>query len=206
MGEDRQNEAITAEGKTVREKNPEAEALIQKGIQEKEKIIRTGFVAKQVEEAAKKIGYDFSGVDKPANEHTPYGLRYSEFVVPLVKAVQELSQINDDLQKQIDELKAIVLKSNLQSTLNVFSAALGQNIPNPFANSTTIHYTLPEKFSSAKIIVTDKNGKMLKEVSVSGSGKGSINVNAALLSSGAYQYSLYIDGRLIDTKQMMLQK
>src|SRR5678815_812838 len=65
LGEDRQNEA---EGKTVR---PEAESLIQKGIEEKEKIIRTGFVAQEVEAAAKKIGYDFSGVDKPQNEHTP---------------------------------------------------------------------------------------------------------------------------------------
>ncbi len=89
-----------------------------------------------------------------------------------------------------------------QSSLNVSSAALEQNLPNPFTNSTTIHYTLPEKFSSARIIITDKSGKSLKELNVSGSGKGSINVNAAMLSSGAYQYSLYIDGRLIDTKQM----
>src|SRR6266496_2504497 len=59
LGEDRQNETTTAEGKTVREKNSEADALIQKGIQEKEKIIRTGFVAQQVEAAAKTIGYDF---------------------------------------------------------------------------------------------------------------------------------------------------
>ncbi len=94
LGEDRKNETM-AEGRRVSEKNPEAEALIQKGIQEKEKIIRTGFVAQEVDEAAKRIGYDFSGVDKPANEHTPYGLRYSEFVVPLVKAVQELSQENN---------------------------------------------------------------------------------------------------------------
>ncbi len=199
LGEDRQDET-TAEGKTVREKNPEAEALIQKGIQEKEKIIRTGFVAQEVEEAAKKMGYDFSGVDKPANEHTPYGLRYSEFVVPLVKAVQELSQENNDLKKRIEKLEAMM--NRRQSSLNVSSAALEQNLPNPFTNSTTIHYTLPEKFSSARIIITDKSGKSLKELNVSGSGKGSINVNAAMLSSGAYQYSLYIDGRLIDTKQM----
>src|SRR6266542_2282981 len=205
LGEDRQNETTTAEGKTVREKNSEADALIQKGIQEKEKIIRTGFVAQQVEAAAKTIGYDFSGVDKPKNEHTPYGLRYSEFVVPLVKAVQELSKQNEDLQKQIDELKAIVLKGKQQSSLNVSSAALGQNVPNPFINSTIIHYTIPKSRNtgtSAKIIITDKNGKVLKEARVVGSGKGSINVDAATLSSGTYQYSLYIDGKLIDTKQM----
>ena len=217
LGEDRRNETTATEGKTARQKNPEAEALIQKGIQEKEKVIRTGFVAQQVEEAAKKIGYDFSGVDKPKNEHTPYGLRYSEFVVPLVKAVQELSKMsegllaeNDEKDATINELKTRIEKLEAimnaqQSKSYVSSAALGQNIPNPFTNSTTIHYTLPESRNigtSAKIIITDKNGKALKEVRLSGSGKGSINVDAATLSSGTYQYSLYIDGRLIDTKQM----
>ena len=48
----------------------------------------TGFIAQEVEQAAKKIGYDFSGVDAPKNEKDMYGLRYDEFVVPLVKAVQ----------------------------------------------------------------------------------------------------------------------
>ncbi len=213
LGEDRLDEITTAEGKTVREKNHEAEALIQKGIQEKEKIIRTGFVAQEVEEVAKRIGYDFSGVDKPANEHTPYGLRYSEFVVPLVKAVQELSQQNEDLKKEnqelktrLDKLEAAVFQSSSANIILRTSARLEQNIPNPFNHTTIINYTLPQISRSAKIIITDKNGKMLKEVRVSGSGKGSINVNVATLSSGSYQYSLYIDGRLIDTKQMILQK
>jgi len=213
LGEDEQNEIIVGEDKMLREKDPAAEALIQKGIEEKEKIIRTGFSAQEVEEAAKKIGYDFYGVDKPQNEHTPYGLRYSEFVVPLVKAVQELSKMNDELQKQneaqqkeIDEMKTIVLKGNHQLTSKVSSAVLEQNIPNPFNHTTTINYTLPEQHSSAKIIITDKNGKTLKELNVPGSGKGSLNVDAAMLSAGAYQYSLYMAGRLIDTKQMVLTK
>src|SRR4030095_5131662 len=122
LGEDRQNEV---DGKAVRDKNPEAEALIQKGIEEKEKVIRTGFVAQEVEEAAKKIGYEFSGVDKPQNENTPYGLRYSEFVVPLVKAVQELSQENNDLKKRIEKLEAMMNAG--QSKSYVSPAALGQN-------------------------------------------------------------------------------
>ncbi len=218
LGEDRQNEATAAEGKTVREKNPEAEALIQKGIQEKEKIIRTGFVAQQVEEAAKKIGYDFSGVDKPANEHTPYGLRYSEFVVPLVKSVQELSKMNDELkkqsearQKEIDELKAIVFNQNNTSSRaktnpELNNALLIQNVPNPFTNATTIKYTLPSKFTSAQIIITDKNGKQLKQLNISGSGIGTLHMDASTLSSGTYNYSLVIDGKITSTKQMVVLK
>jgi len=95
---------------------------------------------------------------------------------------------------------------NSQSQTKILSSAsLSQNIPNPFSNSTTISYSLPKQFSSAKIIVTDKSGKALKEINIS-AGKGSINVDASTLASGAYQYSLYVDGKRIDTKQMILAK
>ena len=68
----------------------------------KEKQVQTGFVAQDVEKSAKAVGYDFSGVD--VDEMGIYSLRYAEFVVPLVKAVQELSEQNDKLQEQVNEL------------------------------------------------------------------------------------------------------
>ena len=86
------------------------------------------------------------------------------------------------------------------------SAALEQNIPNPFNHTTTINYTLPQQHSSAKILITGKAGAVLKEVNISGSGKGSLQLDASTLAAGAYSYSLYIDGRLIDSKQMILAK
>jgi len=72
---------------------------------EKESMIQSGFIAQEVEQAAAETGYDFSGVDKPKNEDDLYGLRYAEFVVPLVKAVQELEQQVKELQLQIEDLK-----------------------------------------------------------------------------------------------------
>ncbi len=57
----------------------------------KSAVVNTGFLAQEVEAAALELGYDFSGVDAPANATDLYGLRYGQFVVPLVKAVQELS-------------------------------------------------------------------------------------------------------------------
>jgi hypothetical protein len=64
----------------------------------KARKVNTGFIAQEVEAAARECGYDFSGVVKPENEQSQYQLGYSEFVVPLVKAVQEQ-------QKEIDELR-----------------------------------------------------------------------------------------------------
>lgn len=67
----------------------------------KSKIVYTGFIAQDVEAIAKQVGYDFSGVDAPKNDKDLYGIRYAEFVVPLVKAVQELSKQNEEQQKLI---------------------------------------------------------------------------------------------------------
>jgi hypothetical protein len=168
-----------------------------------EKIQFTGFVAQDVDKAAKNIGYDFSGIDKSGKI---MGLRYSDFVVPLVKAVQQLSQQNEDLQKQINELRAMMSSSNINTNIMINDASLSQNNPNPFTKTTTIAYSLPQKFAHAQIIITDKNGKTLKQINISGSGKGAVNIDAATLSAGAYNYALYADGKLISSKQMVLTK
>ncbi len=194
-------------------------------------IIHNGFIAQDVEKAATLLHYDFSGLDKPQSSEGLYGLRYSDFVVPLVKAVQELSKMNnekdtriDSLQKQYEDLKALVLKiqkcipcsknmnnamqnNTSQEYLNIVNnTSLEQNAPNPFINTTSIGYYLPQKFSSAKIIVTDKSGKILQQLNLPTPGKGTVHVNASAMASGAYHYSLYVDGRLIETKQMMSAK
>ncbi len=75
-----------------------------------ENIRFTGLLAQEVEAAAKSIGYDFSGVDKPSNEQTPYGIRYAELVVPMIKAMQEMKILIDKQQKEIEELKASLRK------------------------------------------------------------------------------------------------
>jgi trimeric autotransporter adhesin len=65
-------------------------------------------LAQQVNDAAKKIDFNFSGIDLPSNEQTLYGLRYAELVVPLIQSVKELKAIIDEQQKQIDALKKVL--------------------------------------------------------------------------------------------------
>ncbi|MBK9462111.1 MAG: tail fiber domain-containing protein [Sphingobacteriales bacterium] len=79
-----------------------------------EKIRMTGFLAQDVEKAAQNAGFDFSGIVKPQNEHDLYSLRYAEFVVPLVKAVQEQQAIIETQGKTIEVLQA---KANEVETL-----------------------------------------------------------------------------------------
>ena len=77
-----------------------------------EKIKFSGFRAQEVEKAAQEAGYYFSGVDKPESGNGLWGLRYAEFVVPMIKGMQEqqdmintLKEQNKEQQKMIEELQ-----------------------------------------------------------------------------------------------------
>ncbi|MDR2233610.1 MAG: tail fiber domain-containing protein [Tannerella sp.] len=176
----------------------------------------TGFVAQNVESAALSIGYDFSGLDAPENEKNLYGLRYSEFIAPLVKAVQELTGINNALERRIELLEEMV--DRLQSgngnnppvsnaRIPYHDASLEQNFPNPYNYTSTIRYTLPQAFGSAKIIITSTSGVTMKHLPLAaGSGAGQITVDAGSLPAGMYFYSLVIDGTKVDTKKMIVSK
>ena len=193
---------------------PSAEEITAR--KQKEQIVYTGFVAQDVEAAANSLQYDFSGVDKPKNEKDLYGLRYAEFVVPLVKAVQELSKLNNDKDAKINDLETRLVKletmMNMQSstpnsklqTINISNASLEQNKPNPFNQSTTIKYFIASDFHSAQLIVTDLNGKNVKRFEIKNAGYGQQTLAASELASGVYQYTLILDGKAIDSKKMEL--
>jgi hypothetical protein len=188
-----------------------------KGRQDKAKVVYTGFVAQEVEKLAKEINYDFSGVDAPVSENGFYSLRYGDFVVPLVKAVQELNKKNEELEQRIQKLEAL-LSNNEESFLNnktdkksnetvyLSSARLEQNSPNPSKTSTIIRYFLPDEVSSASVVISDMKGKIIKTISLKTKGSGQININTALLTSGTYSYSLLIDGKQIDTRRMTIAR
>ncbi len=97
----------------------------------KDQIRYTGFIAQEVEAAARQAGYDFSGVDVPQNAGGLYGLRYAEFTVPLVKAVQEQQVVIEaqtvEIQKQGAENAALKAQlETLKTQLDAQSAQLKQ--------------------------------------------------------------------------------
>ena len=73
------------------------------GYNEATQMRRSGFIAQEVEKAALTSGYNFSGIIKPKTAEEYYGLSYESFVVPLVKAVQELKEENNGLKQKLEE-------------------------------------------------------------------------------------------------------
>lgn len=70
----------------------------------------SGFIAQDVEALSKSLGYEFSGIDAPQHSKDIYGLRYADFVVPIVKSVQELNNLLLKKDKEIESLN----KSNVE--------------------------------------------------------------------------------------------
>src|SRR6185295_9131957 len=125
----------------------------EKELQELSKVRSSGFLAQEVEKTIKETGFEaFDAVHKPTNDNDNYSLAYSHFVVPLVKAVQELNAKAEAQQKLIDELvKAKPADSGTETGSDqrqeqsivlsgMNNAYLGQNTPNPFNEATRIDY------------------------------------------------------------------
>lgn len=180
----------------------------QKVAEEKGKIRYTGFVAQEVAVAAKKVDFDFSGVLAPRTEEDHYALRYAEFVVPLVKAVQELSEENEKKAEQIRELEARLAKIETllkdRSNVEINAAQLEQNTPNPFTESTQIRYFLPENTTNASLQIVDMNGRIKKTILLEHRGFGQLNLQARSLHAGMHTYRLIVDGKIAVTRQMLI--
>lgn len=208
----RPQSAKTADGKSTAPPPIDANA-----IKQKEQVSYSGFIAQDVEASAKKIGYDYSGVHIPAGDKDLYSLDYAKFVVPLVKAVQELSNSKDSLISVVDSLRAA--QTNMQTQINTIlrqlnnlkttafsgdAPQLKQNAPNPFNNTTTIDYYLPPSTSKAWLTIRDAAGHVLRSVELDNKGQGQATINAGDLAAGSYFYTLVVNDRIIATRQMIL--
>ena len=185
----------------------------------KEKVVYTGFIAQEVERSAKELNYDFSGVDAPKNSNDLYNIRYADFVIPLVKAMQELSKMNDEKdavilqqQKQIDaiiqRLETLEKKNSVSNVSNASAEGLSfmaQNVPNPFSSTTVINYSVPKMVHSATMNITNTQGKTVKSISLNNK-QGSITLNSGELAAGNYFYELNVDGKKYGSRQMTVIK
>ena len=124
------------------------------------------------------------------------------------KSTDELQDEIIELKREMEELKTIVnsIKGGSLTINENNKALLYQNMPNPFSNTTTIRYYLPEGVSKAFIQVADLQGTLLKAFEIVDAGKQTVIVNGGELPAGTYLYSLFADNKLIDSKKMILTR
>jgi len=173
--------------------------------------IHYGFLAQDVQKTFPDLVYkDSAGL---------FSVDYIGMIPLLVDALRDQKTQLDEQAKQIADLTDLVTKSNSgpkkigasqtgsTSETDVLTyPVLDQNVPNPFNTSTTIGYYLPITITNASIYVYDMNGVQLKSYTVAERGKGTITIQGSEFNAGMYLYALIADGKVIDTKRMILTK
>ncbi len=161
-----------------------------------------GFLAQEVEQVIPELVFtDDSSHLKSMN--------YIALVPYLVQAIKEQQEQIKTLQDELSSCcttgntKDMMINSNSSNTSSK-TAFLMQNVPNPFSTKTVIRYYIPETSNTAKLMIFDMQGKLIKTYSVSNKKEGYTEINGGEMQPGMYMYSLIIDGKELDTKRMIL--
>ncbi len=179
-----------------------------------EKVVRSGFIAQDVAKVAKDINYNFDGVHTPENDKDNYSLVYAELIPSLVKAVQELSNENDELKKQLQNVQSALQQMNSNSSSNTMNTStvqnfstiiLDQNVPNPSGNTTSISYKIPQNVKNASLIIVNATGNVVSNQNIpASSNKTNIDLNKFI--AGVYTYFIIADGVVSPSKKMAVEK
>jgi hypothetical protein len=135
-------------------------------------------------------------------------VNYTELIPIIIKGMQELSEKDkeiDALKEEVAELRQMVLElKGGRGTILTSAGSLGQNTPNPVNGTTIIRYHTPEASNSARVVLTNTKGQIVKAINISNRGSGQINLNTQALAAGTYNYTLYVDGQPIETKRLVV--
>lgn len=118
---------------------------------------------------------------------------------------QALMAQMEALETYVDQLLGQEPRQASESALTL-TPILQQNSPNPFRRETNIEYFVPPGYQTASIHISTVEGKVVRQIALSQSGRSTLHLKTGTFPAGTYQYSLIIDGKLIDTKRMVISK
>lgn len=153
---------------------------------------RYGFLAQNVKEVFPQLVH----TDKDGY----MSVDYIGLIPILVESINELQARIAELEGDTEHTGQNELEAGLTD------AKLYQNAPNPWSSETVIRYRLPQEVIQACIYIYDMQGTQLKSVPATGRGESQVTLTARDLKAGMYIYALVADGKLIESKQMILTK
>jgi len=189
-----------------------------------------GTIAQEIQKIAPYMIKEWIYEDENHEKEKYLGVDYGAMDFVLINAIKEQQQQIDSKnemitkqQKDIEELKVKFISlenamsqccTSYESTLSerqsvtedTERAKLEQNIPNPFSEKTIIKFYIPQNAFNARIKIYGLDGPELKSIPVTSKGFGQTEISGKTLSPGTYTYMLLIDGKVVDTKQMVLTK
>lgn len=181
------------------------------------KAKQIGFIAQELEEIIPEMVITRGDGYKNVNYNHLFGVLVQGFkeqdieITTLKEDNDKLTSIVEELKNRLDALekgttKPVITISGSDATTTV-QPRLEQNNPNPFTENTTFKYFIPQQAGTARLIIRSVNTTAeVMSVDLNEKGNGSMIISGNTLSAGAYTCELYIDGKLSDTKKMILVK
>jgi hypothetical protein len=139
----------------------------------------------------------------------------SAHVTEMVAQIEAMKRLIRDMNQRYDELQQenALIRRSLNACcsanelgLSASDAYLLQNAPNPFNESSRIAFFVPRGLNNAQIELRDVKGVLLETFDVDATGMSNIDVDGTRYQSGTYLYYLSIDGEVVDSKVMILNK
>lgn len=156
-----------------------------------------GFIAQEVEKIVPEV---------VSNREEMKGINYGRLVALLTEGIKEQQVMIEDLKAEVGQLQVLnLIASDVANGFGEESAStLGQNIPNPGLGSTMIPVFVDYKAGVAVVRFYDLTGKQVLKRELEGKGQQNIEISLGDLSSGRYLYTLYVDGKEVGSKSMVL--
>lgn len=77
--------------------------------------------------------------------------------------------------------------------------------PNPANNHVKISYSIPNKYSTAKIVVRNMVGQVIEQYEAKVAHNAYLNINTSDFVNGVYFYSVIADGVTLSTKKLVVK-
>lgn len=170
-------------------------------VQTQKAAVRYGLAADQLREIYPELVYE----DAEGN----LSINYIEMIPLLVESIKELTSKVVYLEKsaaRVNLAKSRDTVTGISDMSDTDLLSLSQNRPNPFGDKTYISINVPNTVKAASLFIYDMNGKQIKQISITDRGNVSVHITAEEFDSGMYLYSLIADGKIVDTKRMVVTK
>jgi hypothetical protein len=162
--------------------------------------VRTvGFLAQEVERTVEELGYSaFDAVHVPDGPTDNYGLAYAQFVVPLVRAVQELHAQNEQLLARLEALEQRVDPTPQGRSLIVY--------PTPARDAVSVMVDAEEVGLTGTLVVLDAQGRQVHQQALSTLPSVVSLALSPTLAAGNYQLVLRVEGRSARTGTVVVER